>query len=425
MLFATIAAGGGHLATASAMAESVAAHAAVAAHPAGSVTVRVSEVMPELGFAALDRRHKSSWRGLLERPRLVRWAQRAMDSAPALARAAQDLLLDAFAKSAAAHYLAHPPSLIVVNHGWLATAFTRATVRYGLAVPVVVYATEPFDASALWSTPAAQTVLAPSTAAVQSLVNVGVPRTALTVAGYPVAARFLSAPAQTEARARLGLPEGFTCLISLGAEGVVGSEFVGAIEQLARRGVQTLCMCGRNARLKETLEALAARLEGAPDGGRAGGTGNGVPPRVFGYVADMETYLAACDVVLGKAGPASTMEALAVGRPVIATSYAGLNELAVGHYLAASGQGQLCLDLGTLPDVVEAWRPASSLERAPAGRERPDFAAMTAGIGEYLTLRALGEGRPGALQPGAFELVDQALLERGSRRQGALRTGGQ
>ena len=36
-------------------------------------------------------------------------------------------------------------------------------------------------------------------------------------------------PAQTEARARLGLPEGFTCLISLGAECVVGSEFVGAI----------------------------------------------------------------------------------------------------------------------------------------------------------------------------------------------------
>src|SRR5690606_34422056 len=91
---------------------------------------------------------------------------------------------------------------------------------FGLLPEVVIFATEPFDASALWSTPHAAQVLAPSAAARSDLVALGVPAPRVAVAGYPVARRFLEAPPRAAARARLALRDTFTCLVSLGAEGV-------------------------------------------------------------------------------------------------------------------------------------------------------------------------------------------------------------
>lgn len=398
VLFATINAGGGHVATAAAMAEAVAA--------AGGATLapRVAEIMPELGFAELDRHHKESWRRLLGRPHLIRWSQRALDAAPAASRAAQNLLLARFARAAATRYETERPALIVVNHGWLATALTLARVRFGLSAPVVVFATEPFDASALWSTPQAAAVLAPSTAAAQSLRRLGVPAAALRVAGYPVAERFARAPSQVEARSRLGLAQAFTCLVSLGAEGVASGDVLRSVERLAVSGVQLLCMCGRNHELKRALDELFDRLDrtDVSPGSRA------LTTRAHGFVDDMETYLAAADVVVGKAGPASTLEALAVGRPVIATAYAGLNELAVVRYLVASGWGELCRESASLPQAVASWRGRPDASLPP----RPDFAAMTAGIGAYLAAAAVGEDGSAALAPGAFAAVDEAYLAR-------------
>src|SRR5690606_41790151 len=91
----------------------------------------------------------------------------------------------------------------------LATASADARARYGLKSPVAVFATEPFDASALWSAPQAETVLAPSAAAGEDLRRLGVSPAALHVSGYPVAERFTKGPDKAAARASLGLGNGF------------------------------------------------------------------------------------------------------------------------------------------------------------------------------------------------------------------------
>src|SRR3712207_7972196 len=60
------------------------------------------------------------------------------------------------------------------------------------------------------------------------------------------------------------------------------------------------------------------------------------PPRstLFPY-----TTLFRSDVFVGKAGPSSVYEALAVGRPVLASGYAGLNELGVVRFIESRGLG--------------------------------------------------------------------------------------
>ena len=400
VLMATVAAGGGHVATARAMAE------AVAEASDGELTARVVDVMAEHA-PRLDARHKAGWRALLARPRLIRASQAVMDAAPAASRTVQGLVLSGFTRRVTAALNARPPALVVVNHGWLATSFTAARRRHGLASRVVVLATEPFDASALWSAPGAETVLAPSAAAAEDLVRLGVARDAVHVSGYPVARRFHSPPSRAEARARLDLGDGFVVLLSLGAEGVAGDDATGAVVALARQGATVLCVTGRN-------EALAARLASAA---AAAGVAGSV--RVLGFVERMEVPLAASDVVAGKAGPASTLEALAVGRPVVAASYAGLNELAVVRFLETRGLGSRAGSFAGLPAAVAAWRDRPDrLAAAASPAAALDFGGMSAGIGRFLTRLALsGDADPALLSPGAFAAVTKSSLgAAGTRR---------
>ncbi len=390
VFFATIAAGGGHVATATAMAQ------ALQHHYPGDFEVRVSDVMAEFGAAALDRRHKAGWRGMLSRPKLVRWGQRVTDAAPGLTRAGQSLLLARFAKTLTAELNELEPHLVVANHGWLATVFALAR-RHGLRSPVVVFATEPFDASALWSERSSEAVVAPSVAAKDDLRRLGVPAERVWVLGYPVKREFLQPPPRAAARERLNLGAGFTCLLSLGAEGMAG-EALARAEQLAASGAQVLAVAGRNRALESSLRQLAGRYPLLTP---------------FGFTDAMSTLLAAADVVVGKAGPASTMEALAVGRPVIVTSYAGLNEQAVLRFLEANDLGSYAHDAASLELQLESWRNDEPRRVKAAARAAAlDFAGMAQRIASFLARRAQGVTlRPPEPPVGEFERVDGAALE--------------
>jgi len=392
VLFATIAAGGGHVATAHAMAEAL--------HDLRPQAVRtqVSDVMAEFGFGRLDRRHKDSWRRMLKRPHMVRMGQRLMDAAPGLTRAAQNALLNDFARSASERIDALAPDLVVANHGWLATALTLARSRHGMRSRVLVYATEPFDASALWAEPQAQHVVAPSLAAKEDLVRLGVPEKHVLVLGYPVRRAFLAPPDQATARAALGLAEGFTCLLSLGAEGVAGAALELA-ETLAQQDVLVVAVAGRNAELQRGFTRLAAR-----------------DPRVtaVGFTERMPEYLAAADLVVGKAGPASTMEALAVGRPVVATSYAGLNEERVVRFLQTRALGGYAPTADALRQQVAEWRQPDRLLGARQAAAALDFGAMSLRLAQHLLALARGESTPAGVEEaalsGAFESTSARSL---------------
>src|SRR5919205_4015358 len=98
ILFATIAAGGGHVATARAMAE------AIEHHYPGYFELRVSDYMREVGakkVASLDRLHKETWRFMLRYPSLARGSQRLMDAFPHLTILAQRCAMRDFARAAA------------------------------------------------------------------------------------------------------------------------------------------------------------------------------------------------------------------------------------------------------------------------------------------------------------------------------------
>jgi len=290
----------------------------------GEFDVRVSDYVKEVGQVRLDRLHKDGWRSLLKRPVLARWGQSLVDASPPLSVAVQGRLFRGFARAASEDLAHSPPALIVANHGLLTTGLVEAKRLYGLRVPVLVFATEPCGISAYWADPRADHVMVPSETTRSDLLRFGVPHEKLSVVGYPVRGAFLSAPEKAEARERLGLRDRFTCLVSMGGEGVSG-EARRTVRTLLDTVPQVVVVTGRNVALNEALRAQGITKERLV---------------VEGFVEDMALRLAASDVFVGKAGPASVYEALAVGRPVLMTGYAAYNELGVARFVEGRGLGR-------------------------------------------------------------------------------------
>lgn len=372
ILFDTIAAGGGHVATARAMRD------AVQRVTDGRVRGEVRDAMAALGLDAQDRRHKRSWSRLLRAPRLVRLGQRTMEAAPALVHAGEARWLDALARRAAADLNARPVDLVVVNHGFLMVAYARARRRYGLRRTVVTFATEPFDANALWAEPDPDRVIAPSHPARAHLIRLGVPADRIDVIGYPVAQAILDAPSREEARDRLGLQGGRWALLSLGGEGVADRPEAW-IDALLAASWQAMVVAGRN-------EALRERLSRHPAAGAA--------LSVHGFVDDMPMRLAAADVVVGKAGPASALEAVAAGRPFVATSFAGLNERAVVDHLEASGTGRYVPRPADLPAALASSLTRDEVRAPVQDPVRAAFRRMADRLGVHLASLADGTAAP-------------------------------
>jgi 1,2-diacylglycerol 3-beta-galactosyltransferase len=371
ILFATIAAGGGHVAGAWAMAESIEHH-----YP-GSFELRVSDYMKDTGIVGLDRFHKDSWRRALRYPILARVGQRVIDAFPRLTIAFQRRILRGFARAAAADLGEVPPLLIVSNHGLITTGLAEAKRLYGLEVRVLTFATEPFNISAYWGDPRADRVIVASEESRRNLLRFGVPAEKMTVIGRPVRQAFLNAPAKDEARERLGLADRFTCLVSFGGEGV-GKNPRASIRGLldADPPLQVVVITGRNEALKEELKALGTEKL-----------------RVEGFVDNLADYLAASDVFVGKAGPSSVYEALAVGRPVLASGYAGLNELGVARFIESRGLGRHVGTTAALVREVRRYAGDPGLLQEVARRCRElDLASSTERFAHHI----VGYARSGA-----------------------------
>jgi 1,2-diacylglycerol 3-beta-galactosyltransferase len=368
ILFATIAAGGGHVATAHAMSE------ALEHHYPEEFELRVSDYMKEVGakkVAGLDRLHKDIWRFMLRYPVLARSSQRLMDALPRLTIAAQRRLVRSFARAAADDLKKHPPLLVVSNHGLMTAGMAEARHRYGLEVPVLSFANELFNICSYWADPRADHILVPSDEARRDLRRFGVPegRMSFVGFGYPVRQAFLNAPPRAEARARLRLADRFTCLMSFGGEGVERNQLA-LVRALLGSDVspQVVVLAGRNEALKRELKALGT------DG-----------LRIEGFVEDVATYLAASDVFIGKAGPASVYEALVVGRPALVTGYAGLNEVGVARFVEGRSLGRYVRTPGTLLEEVRHYASDPRLLEEVARRCRAlDLAAATERLAHYI-----------------------------------------
>ena len=138
----------------------------------------------------------------------------------------------------------------------------------------------------------------------EHLVRLGIPAAKVTTSGIPIDPVFAEPKDRLEMRAKHGLkPDVTTVLVSAGGFGVGPIEHM--LESLAgmRHPAQIVALCGRNGELKSRLESAAARLPPA----------HHVTVKPVGFTTEMDEYMSAADILLGKPGGLTTSEALAKG----------------------------------------------------------------------------------------------------------------
>ncbi len=186
--------------------------------------------------------------------------------------------------------------------------------------------------------------------AAQYLAHVGVPREKTCVTGIPIDPLFAVPLLRAEARENLGLdPEATVILISAGGYGL------GPVEQLVKellqlqRPWQILAIAGKAEKTRKRLEELA----------RSASTLSSGAPRLcaVGFTTEMDKYMAAADLMVGKAGGLTTSESLARALPMaLIEPIPGQEERNADHLLEAGA----AIRCNNLP--AAAWKIATLLD---------------------------------------------------------------
>jgi len=241
------------------------------------------------------------------------------------------------------------PDLCIATHFLpgeiLAWLIAKKKLRARNAIVITDY-----DVHALWLCRTVDRYYVALPEAAEYLAAIGVPREKLCITGIPVDPLFAKAVNRDDARKHLQLDLRYPVVLA-----AAGGEGVGPVEQLVRgllelgRRWQIVAIAGKSEKMRKRLEELSREA-----GSLAGGT-----PRLHpvGFTTEMDQYMAAADLIVGKAGGLTTSEALARALPmVLIEPIPGQEERNADHLLEAGA----AIRCNNLP--VAAWKVATLLD---------------------------------------------------------------
>lgn len=224
-----------------------------------------------------------------------------------------------------------------------------------------------FTAHPFWAFPHVDRYFVASDVVQEELVGHGVAREHIEVTGIPIHPRFARHIGQAEARDRLGVHPGRPMVLVMGGGAGVGP-LAGMAERLAAvpQSPQVVVLCGMNARLRSQVGALPAALSGRV--------------RPIGFTTDVDVWLEACDVLVGKAGGLTCSEALVKRTPLVVFKPTPGQEDKNAEYLVAAGAASLADSADDVAATVGHWlsHPEELMRvREAAGRIAHPHAAET------------------------------------------------
>lgn len=237
------------------------------------------------------------------------------------------------------------PDVVVSVLPGIADFTARTLERAGASATVEIVVTDWADIHLSWASRYATHHSVPTEQAAGVLHGAGIPRSAVSVSGFPVREQFVGlatdGAARRAARARLDLPlDRFIVLAMVGTEGSPAA--LAHLRALATIPVdaEILIICGRNARLKRRVE----RLSGP----------NSLHP--LGYVEDVASLMLASDLLVTKAGGVTLAEAFCCAVPVVVFDPLPGQEEGNARFLAAQRAAELATSPHELARIVGELR---------------------------------------------------------------------
>jgi 1,2-diacylglycerol 3-beta-galactosyltransferase len=195
----------------------------------------------------------------------------------------------------------HPADLIITVHPFANSFALRALGKD--RPPFINVVTDMVTTHALWYDNRADLILVPTETARKRAIKYNISPEKVQVVGLPVADKYCQPLGRKSTlRKKLGWPQSKPIVLLVG-----GGEGMGPLARTAQAidcsglDVGLVIVCGRNQRLKETLEACTWEN----------------PTRIYGFTRDMPDFMRASDFIVTKAGPGTIAEALNAQLPII------------------------------------------------------------------------------------------------------------
>jgi processive 1,2-diacylglycerol beta-glucosyltransferase len=195
------------------------------------------------------------------------------------------------------------PDIAVCTHFLPAEIISWLKSKKKIDFPQAIVVTD-FDAHAMWLCHHFEHYFVALDETKIHLEKLGIPPDKLTVSGIPIDPVFSQEKDKTNSREKLGLEKDkLTILVSAGGFGVGKIEHL--LEALAdlQTPSQIIAICGRHEELKTKLEILSREILNNVR----------VTFMPIGFTKEMDEYMSASDLIVGKPGGLTTSEALAKG----------------------------------------------------------------------------------------------------------------
>jgi processive 1,2-diacylglycerol beta-glucosyltransferase len=197
----------------------------------------------------------------------------------------------------------YQPDMTVCTHYLPAGIISWLKEKHRLHTRQIITVTD-FDIHAMWLCQHYQHYFVALDETKAHLEELGVPSDKVTVSGIPIDPVFAEHRDKIQMRRKLGLDSSLTTiLVSAGGFGVGPIERL--IQSLAKmhHKVQVVAICGKNEELKDRVDELVVELP----------SDSPLQIKSIGFTNEMDSYMSAADLVLGKTGGLTTSEALAKG----------------------------------------------------------------------------------------------------------------
>ncbi|HEU6448150.1 MAG TPA: glycosyltransferase [Verrucomicrobiae bacterium] len=365
ILIATVTAGAGHLAAASALEEAWR-------------TLRPDDVVERIdlvkffsrlhkkiyvdGYVQFVERAPELW-GLFfnktDNPKLVRRLNKFLRAMPSASR-------HKFRR----HLQQFNPDVVICTHFLPNELLGKLRKEKNSPQPFVASVVTDFEAHALWMDSCVDLYCVAANETKSRIVARGVAAENVVVTGIPIAAKFLAKPNAAAVRKNYGLRDDQPVLLVLGGGFGMGpvAEILAELDKVPAQ-FQTLVVAGRNEELRAKLATQDRKH----------------PTHVLGFASNMHELMAVADLIITKPGGLTTSEALAMGKPIFILNPIPGQEAANSDFLLERGAAAKVNRVEDLPFRIEQLLGSKKLsEMAKAAKALGHPKSAQAVCGEIL-----------------------------------------
>jgi len=235
------------------------------------------------------------------------------------------------------------PDITICTHFLPAEIISWLKAKERIERPPAIVVTD-LDVHAMWLCHNYDRYFVPIEETRVHLAKLGIPSQKISVTGIPIDPIFAERKDKTAMRRKHSLkPDRTTILVSAGGFGAGPIEHVITSLLDLQHQAQVVAIAGRNEELRTRLQSLVKRTK----------RNSSVDVNVVGYTTEMDEYMSASDLILGKPGGLTTSEALAKGLVLVIVNPIPGQEERNSDHLLEEGVAIRCNNLPALAFKID------------------------------------------------------------------------